>query len=80
MTNDCSTNQRMSIQEIGQRIKRAIVLHKYEVIGTLPDKELFQMAFDGHPLYEVVMSAYENDYEALIKTAEKMADRTSKVT
>lgn len=67
-----STYNRMSIQEMGQRIQRVIALHKQEVIGTLPDKELFQFAFDGHPLYEVVMSAFENDYEALVKTAEKM--------
>ncbi len=55
---DFSTNQRMSIQEIGQRIERVIALHKQENVEN--DLQLFQLAFDGHPLYKVVYLAYEN--------------------
>ncbi len=71
---DFSTNQRMSIQEIGQRIERAIALHKQECIGTEIDVQLFQLAFDGHPLYKIVKSAFENDHEGLSKIAKEMKE------
>ncbi len=71
---DFSTNQRMSIQEIGQRIERVIALHKQECIGSEIDVQLFQLAFGGHPLYKVVKLAFETNIEELSLIAKEMKD------
>ena len=64
----------MSIQEIGQRIERVIALHKQECIGTEIDIQLFQLAFDGNPLYKVVKLAFEKDKSSLSKIAKEMKE------
>lgn len=74
MTKDFSLNKRMSIQEIGQRIERVIALHKQEYNENEIDIQLFQLAFDGSPLYKVVKLAYEKDKSSLDKIAKEMKE------
>lgn len=69
---DFSTNQRMSIQEIGQRIERLLSLQQSGINEI--DIQLFQLAFDGHPLYKVVKLAYEMNIEQLAKIAKEMKE------
>lgn len=49
--NDFTTNQRMSIQEIGQRIEKAIQLCENDFENLIQN---CQQAFDGHPLWKVI--------------------------
>jgi hypothetical protein len=46
-----TVNQRMSIQEIGQRIEKAISLSEKDFYNSI---ENCQLAFDGHPLWKII--------------------------